>query len=313
MEFSGLAELAKKALGWILSFAFAILLSTSITGYVFMEKFFEPSIYTASLEKHGMYGQIQSAIVPLFSQQFPAELRAEAAAAIGKAVTEDYAREQSDQLIASFLSYLSGRSDQLELQLDVFPIRESFAQSPQLEVQLLGMALPSRLDIAQQMRQSGQMETVSNVRGQIVQAYGWLWYGFAISGVLLALVFALQFDLWKGATECCKALFGCGVSTLLGGAGTAFLTPAMMGAALSSGASGASPALANAISLVLGDVMYEVGVLVILFSLPLLAIGFAGPLLLSALQGKIEQKKKQKAEKPPAPPPSIPRSISSYK
>lgn len=313
MEFSGLAELARKALGWLLAFTYAILISTSITGYVFMDKFFEPQLYFASLEKHGMYGQMQGVLVSLFSQQFPSEIRQDAAAEIGKAVTEDYAREQSHQLIASFLSYLSGRSDQLELELDIFPIRESFAQSPRLEMKLLSMAMPSSLDLAQQMRQSGQMETLAGVRGQIVQAYGLLWYGFIISGVLLVLIFALQFDLWKGAAECCKALFGCGISTLLGGAGTAFLSPAMMGAALSSGASGVSPELAKAVSLVLGDVMYEVGILTILFSLPLLAIGFAGPLALSALQGKVEQKKKQKAEKPPAPPPSLPGSMSSYK
>lgn|GEM_PF-1487924 len=272
---SSAASLAKRASLWAITSIFILLLSAALIGQAFTQKFFDQNVYFSSLEKHGLYGGMQEGMVALFSSNLPPEIRENATSILSSAVTLDYVRAQSNAFITNFLAYFSSKSETLDLALDLSPIKRGFSASQGMAMQLIGAQMPQTMDFTSQLRDSGQLAKMAKIRSQIAQAEALNGYAYAISLFLLALFFLLNGGGREGIAKCAGLVFSTGISAFMGGAAFALLSP--MGVSAIAGASAQGEAVSNAVSLVMSDVMQEVGVLTIIYSLPLLAIGFLLP------------------------------------
>lgn len=265
----------KSAAIWLLSSAFVLILSAALISHVFVSVFFEPAPYLASFEKHGLYGGMRQGVIETFSQRMPPSLQQNVSAAVSRAMTEEHVRLETNRLITNFLAYLSARSERLDMVLDVSPIAREFAASQDAQVRSLASEMPTGLDFAAQMRATGQLERLSDFRSQVAQARGANAIAIAASFLLLVPIFLLYPSWQQGLSKCLELILNAGVSTFIGGAIFAFLSP--VGLPFLLGVSSANQGIANAISLVMADVLQQIGVLVILYSLPLMIIGFGLP------------------------------------
>lgn len=303
---SGAASFARKAALWLLASAFVLLLSAALISHAFLQKFFEPGIYLASLEKHGLYRDMQKGMADLLSSRMPPGVKENVSATVAGAATEDYFRAQSARLITNFLHFFSSKSASLDLTLDLSPIKTAFDSSPDPTLKLLGAEMPTGMDFGSQMKQTGQLEKLSEFRSQMTSAGAANFYAMAICIILLVPVFLLHANRQEGIAKCLELVFNAGTSTFIGGAVFAFLTP--VGLPMILGASSSSQGAANMIALVMGDVLYEVGILTMLYSLPLMAIGFGLPRLLKSGATPVRPAASQIAPAPAqaAPPPQPP-------
>lgn len=297
------AAFARKGALWLLATAFVLILSASIISQAFVQKFFEPQLYLDSLESHGLYPGMQKGMVEIFSSRMPAELKDNVTATVASAVTYDYVKGQSTRLITNFLDYFSSKKQELDLTLDLVPIKSAFDSSPDGTMRLLGPEMPSSMDFAAQLRQSGQLGRLSEFRSQISGAAAANALAFALSALLLVPVFLLHSDWREGLSKCLELIFNAGVSSLIGGAVFAFLSP--IGLPMLLGVSSPNQGVANIISAVMGDVLREIGMLIIIYSLPLVAIGFIAPRLLGLKGAKpvpVAASSPAQAQPPSAPP-----------
>ena len=263
---------------WLVSSLFILLLSAALISEAFVQKFFDPSIYAASLQKHGLYKEMQSGMADLLSSRMPEGVKENVSALVFNAANEDYFRGQSTRLITNFLGYLSSKNDALDLTLDLSPIKAAFAASPDPTMQALAPEMPDGMDFSAQMRQSGQLERLGEFRSEVSQAQTANLFAIAISVILLALAYAMHPDWNSGAAKCLELMFSAGTSVFIGGAVFAFLSP--VGLPMILGVAAASQGAASMIATVMGDVLYEVGLLTMLYSLPLIALGFGLPRIL---------------------------------
>lgn len=266
---------AKGAAIWLLTTLFVLLLSAALISEAFTQKFFEPSIYLNSLESHGLYKQMQKGMVELFSSRMPDGVRQNVTAAVSQAATEDYIRNQSTRLVTSFVNYFSSKGDTLDLTLDLSPVKTAFDNSPDPAVQALGAEMPVGMDFASQMRQTGQLERLSEFRTQVSQAMSANLFAFLASFLLLVPILFMYPVRRDGIAKCLELIFNAGTSTFIGGVVFAFVSP--MGLPLMLGASSSSQGAASMISIVMGDVLREVGMLTIYYSIPFMAAGFIIP------------------------------------
>ena len=280
---------------WLVSSLFILILSAALISEAFVQKFFDPSIYTASLQKHGLYKDMQSGMADLLSSHMPEGVKENVSALVFNAANEDYFRVQSTRLITSFLGYLSSKNDTLDLTLDLSPIKLAFAASPDPTMQALAPEMPEGMDFSAQMRQSGQLERLGEFRTEVGQAQTANLCAIAASTILLVLAYLMHPDRSSGAAKCLELMFSAGTSAFIGGAIFAFLSP--IGLPMVLGVSAASQGAANMISTVMGDVLYEVGFLTMIYSLPLIALGFGLPNLLKL---KPSQPAPAAAQQPPA-------------
>lgn len=295
-----------------------LILSASIISQAFVQKFFDPQIYLDSLEGHGLYPGLQKGMVEVFSSRMPDELKENVTATVSRAVTYDYIKGQSTRLITNFLGYFSSKKADLDLTLDLSPIKAAFGNSSDGTMRLLGPEMPSSMDFGAQMKESGQLERLAEFRSQLSGAPAANALAFAISILLLVPVFLL-YPAWReGAAKCLELVFNAGTSSLIGGAVFAFLSP--VGLPMLLGVSSPSQGVASMVSAVMGDVLREIGILIMLYSLPLVLIGFAAPRLLkltpqkpspAVAAGTAAQAVSQGAVQPSQPQSAAPATSSS--
>ncbi|MFA6489668.1 MAG: hypothetical protein WCT52_03205 [Candidatus Micrarchaeia archaeon] len=272
------ASAARKAALWLLASAFVLLLSAALISHAFLQKFFEPGIYLSSLERHGLYRDMQKGMADLLSSRMPAGIKENVSATVSGAATEEYFKLQSTRLITNFLGFFSSKNTSLELVLDLSPIKAAFDSSPDPTIKSLAPEMPVAMDFGSQMKQTGQLEKLSEFRSQMSSAGSANVYAIAICAALLTAVFLLHPNRQEGAAKCLELFFNAGTSTFIGGIVFAFLTP--VGLPMILGASSSSQSAANMIATVMGDVLYEVGILTMIYSLPFIAIGYGLPRVL---------------------------------
>lgn len=277
-----LAQTSRKAAIWLLAFIFMLQLSGCILLFAFMDKFFDVNIYDASLAKNGVYPLMQTGLVGMLTDSLPLEYKDSVKAEMNAAITPAYMRNQMLPILSQMLAYISGKSPKMELYFDVSPVAQQLAASQNPVVQayvsqtstmssainnaLQSVTLQMETDASvQQMRQTLPSLNILNI------------VLFFIAIVELALIFFLSNDMKGGIMKCAGTVFATGVATVLSGVAMAYLTTPLLTSAVGS----LIPSDANATQVssiviaIMGDIFFEIGILTVLLSIPLVLIGGA--------------------------------------
>lgn len=271
-------QTAKKGALWLLAFLFVMQLSGCIVLFAFMDKFFDVGVYDRSLEKHGVYATMQASLLDMLTSSMPDEYKPQVKAEFEGALTQQYVRSQVLPMISQLLSYLSGKSSQVQVYFDLSPLAEKLSASQNEVVR----AYASQLGAAGQVLNNSNFSqsimedaSIQQARSMFSSANGLNAILFVLAIVELALVFFLSDDYCSGVAKCAGIVFSTGVWSAIGALSMAFLTPnlisSMMGQLMQS-REGIAP-IATTVGAVIGDVFYEIGMLAFLVSLPLIVAG----------------------------------------
>jgi len=276
------AKTARKAAIWLLAFIFMLQLSGCILLFAFTEKFFDVNVYDASLTKNGVYPLMQTGLVGMLTDSLPPEYKDSVKSEMNAAITPEYIRGQMLPILSQMLAYISGKSQKMEIYFDISPAAQALSASQNPVVQgyvsqsstmstAINNALQSTSDYMasdasiQKMRETLPSLNILNI----------IFFFIAIAE--LALIFYLSHDMKGGILKCAGTVFATGMATALSGLAMAYLTTPMLNTAINSmlPSSANMAQISSIVISIMGDILYEIGMLTVLLSLPLILIGGA--------------------------------------
>jgi len=255
------------------SFLFFFFFTSAIFGFAFHQEFFNIANFQKSFENNKVYSLVRSYLVEQLVDFSPSELKTEIKSIAEEQITENYIKEELDKNTQITLAYLSSKRDSLDLYLNFSKLKERLSKDQKQEIQLISAALPDGLDFTDSLYQSGKFSEISSMRKLFKASEVFSYYSFVLFLLVLVPIFIFQKSLTESFHKIGWLFFSSSlfliISSLILAFGSYFLFPFF----LSSASSQSSNNLSKTVASILADIMSEVAIKTIIYSLPFFVFG----------------------------------------